>query len=269
MSTRNTKPSPVRSPRMRITSRPSRVKKSSLSMARAPSVSPFSGNTKMRSMSEEKFSSPPPSLPMPSTISGCASPRGAARLAVAARQLRGSRSPRPPAMAASAKALVSARVSASAAHAGEVAPGDAHHLPLALPAQGRHEAGQVSAPVPAPAEPLRPSRPPPADDPSRPRQSTTWRAPGLRLRASQTKSLAAERPAAAHRAVPAAPRLERRQRAGLAQACQLAAHRMRRGRRSRARDFTRNSYCRRHATAYDVRHENPHRVDSYQLSHWY
>ena len=43
----------------------------------------------------------------------------------------------------------------------------------------------------------------------------------------------------------------------------VGAHRMYRGRRSRARDFTRNSYCRRQATAYDVRHENPHCVDSY------
>ena len=67
---------------------PRRVKNSSLAMARAPSVSPCSGNSSTRSMSEEKLSSPPPSLPMPTTISGCASPRRGARLPVARDQAR-------------------------------------------------------------------------------------------------------------------------------------------------------------------------------------
>ncbi len=114
MSTRNALPSAVRSPSRRITSRPRRVKKSSLSMQRAPEVVPLSGNTKMRSMSDEKLSSHPPSLPMPSTMKGCATPA----------TLRGSpymRARSWPAystaasMAASANALVSASVSESGA----------------------------------------------------------------------------------------------------------------------------------------------------------
>ena len=114
MSTRNTLPSAVRSPSSRMTSRPRRVKKSSLSMQRAPAVVPLSGNRKMRSMSEEKLSSPPPSLPMPSTMNAWRSPavlsgspyvRTRSWLAYSTAAW----------MAASANALVSASVSFSVA----------------------------------------------------------------------------------------------------------------------------------------------------------
>ena len=52
-----------------------RVKNCALSSSRRPPwVQPCSGQAKIRSISEEKFSSPPPSLPMPKISSGCASP---------------------------------------------------------------------------------------------------------------------------------------------------------------------------------------------------
>jgi hypothetical protein len=62
ISTRNTKPSSVRASSKRMISRPSRLKYSSLSTTRAPSVSPACANKNTRSMSEEKFSSRPPSF---------------------------------------------------------------------------------------------------------------------------------------------------------------------------------------------------------------
>ena len=74
MSTRKTKPWSVRWSSRRMNKRPRRWKYSSLAVARAPSVSPSSANSRMRSMSEEKFSSRPPSLPMPSTIIGTLAP---------------------------------------------------------------------------------------------------------------------------------------------------------------------------------------------------
>ncbi len=59
-----------------MSSRPSRLKYSPLSTTRAPSVSPDCANRNTRSISDEKFSSWPPSLPMPSTISGTSAPPG-------------------------------------------------------------------------------------------------------------------------------------------------------------------------------------------------
>ena len=94
---------------------PRRVKNSSLAMARAPSVSPCSGNSSTRSTSEEKFSSPPPSLPMPMTTSGCALAGRGARLAVARHQRRRAPWATAVAIAASAKAVSSASVSGSCA----------------------------------------------------------------------------------------------------------------------------------------------------------
>ena len=54
-----------------IRRRPALVKNSLLPSLRGPSVSPSSAYTKIKSISDETFSSPPPSLPMPMTSNSC------------------------------------------------------------------------------------------------------------------------------------------------------------------------------------------------------
>ena len=63
-------PSSVLASSSRIISRPRLLKYSELSAGRTPSVSPASAYRNTRSMSDEKLSSRPPSLPMATTISG-------------------------------------------------------------------------------------------------------------------------------------------------------------------------------------------------------
>ncbi len=69
VSTRKQKPSSVISPRLAMTARACRVKNWSLDRLLRPSHWPVCGKQKMMSMSEERFSSQPPSLPSPITKS--------------------------------------------------------------------------------------------------------------------------------------------------------------------------------------------------------
>ena len=131
----------------------------------------------------------------------------------------------------------------------EVAPGDAHHLARALAPQRRHEPGQSGSSPRRRFEPLRhfaarerAIERRALDEPRAQRHIALQTA-------SQTKSLAASTRGSASRSGTDADSKGQGlpTRAGLS----VAAHRRLRVRASRARDFTRNSACRRRATAYD------------------
>ena len=114
------------------------MKNSSLAIARAPSVSPCSGNSSTRSTSEEKFSSRAAELAHADDDQGLQRAGGRAGLPVA----RHERSARVRERAADGRIGAVGELLERFRHrgpAGQVAPGDAHELIAAPAPQLRHE----------------------------------------------------------------------------------------------------------------------------------
>ena len=165
---------------------------------------------------------------------------GAARLAVGAHEIRGRVVHGRLDGGVGEGAGVGQRFAASP-RAGEVAPGDAHHLALALAAQRRHESGEVAAPGDRRREALRHLAVRQRRVERRLVDQPLGERRRSRLRPSQTKSLAASTRGNASRSV-GRRRFECRRAHPTRAGVSVVAHRRWRGRRSRARDCTRNSY---------------------------
>ncbi len=142
MSTRNTLPSAVRSPSSRMTSLPRRVKKSSLSMLRAPDVVPLSGNSEDQIDVGGEIELAATELAHAEHDERLALAR--ARCAARRRYARdpGWRSPPRLDGRVGKRAGVRQRLG-ERGPARKVAPGNAHHLAFPLAAQRRHEPGEV------------------------------------------------------------------------------------------------------------------------------